>query len=274
MASGFDIVGVISLTTQIIELSIHFGQDWKDVPSDVRKFLAELNALKLTLKETNDSIVRNPDASIALDGQHSALLSQLGTNNGEPIEKAICDQDTKPAGTQEFQVLVSRCGTELRKVHRELDQRSGGSRFGWERLAAAFRAKEMRQCVQDLHRECQQLKMMISIDSIVLQAKTNLKIRELGEAQQRHHDDAMRKLQDWRDEDRDAKLSLQDGIDHIASEQGKVFLEATKRWPVFDGLARDQQGAKRLLLSMLQFAGILSTDRSAVSTEKKRDAVI
>lgn len=235
MASPGDIVGVISLAAQIIEIAVKFGQDWKDVPSEVRKFLAELQALKLALKELNDNVVRNPDVIAALDGRHSALLSQLGVNNGETIDKATGEGEDAADGTGELQVLVTLCGTELRKVLAELKKRSKGSRFGWERFAAAFRVKGVRQCVLDLHRECQQLNMMMTIDSIAMQAKTSLKVTELGETQQKLHTATMEELNDWREADIEATSNLQAGVDHLNKE-------TSERLPMFDQLVGSHTG--------------------------------
>ena len=235
MASLGDIVGVISLAAQIIEITVKFGQDWKDVPSEVRKFLAELQALKVALKELNDKVVRNPDVIAALDGQPSALLSQLGANNGETIEKATGEDEDASHGTGELQVLVTLCGTELRKVLAELKKRSEGSRFGWERFAAAFRAKGVRQCVLDLHRECQQLNMMMTIDSIAMQAKTSLKVTRLGETQRELHEETMGELNEWREEDREATSNLQAGVDNLTKE-------TSDRLPMFDQLVNSHTG--------------------------------
>jgi hypothetical protein len=238
MANPGDIVGVISLAAQIIEIAVKFGQDWKDVPSEVRKFLAELQALKLALKELDDNVVRNPDVIAALDGRHSALLSQLGDHNREKtIDKATGEDEDAAAAdsTPELQVLLTLCRTELRKVLAELRKRAEGSRFGWERFAAAFRVKGVRQCVLDLHRECQQLNMMMTIDSIAMQAKTSLKVTELGETQQKLHAATMEELNDWRDEDREATSNLQAGVDHLTKE-------TSDRLPMFDQLVGSHTG--------------------------------
>src|SRR5690606_16170423 len=92
--------GVISLAIQIIQITVHFGLDWKDAPADAKSFAAELQALKTVLSETYTNINFNKDFADAFHSRYSALLSQLG-----PLAH----------GTDTMS-MVSACEAELKKT--------------------------------------------------------------------------------------------------------------------------------------------------------------
>lgn len=240
MADPLGIVGVIGVAAQIIQYTVRLGQDWKDVPAEVRKFLAELQALRLALQETHDHVVSNPDLAAAFaDGRHSALLSQLGDKK---TERNGAGEDDLDGTVSEVKLLVTVCGTELQKMLEELKSRAEGHRFGWERLQGAFRAKNTRQVVEDLHRQCQTLNWMTAIDSIALQARTNVQVTEMGETQWLHHNEVMREQKEWRDEEREAAAALKGNVDHLVKQQDAAVRETTKRLPMFDDLINTHQG--------------------------------
>lgn len=68
---GAGIVGVISLTIQVAQVVVQFGQDWKDVPGDAKSLMAELGSLKTALSETNTNTLLNPDFADAFQGRPS-----------------------------------------------------------------------------------------------------------------------------------------------------------------------------------------------------------
>jgi len=78
MADPFGIIGVIGVATQLIQMTVQFGLDWKDASSDARAFMVELQTLRAVLQETNKNINQNPDFIDAFEGRHSIILSQLG----------------------------------------------------------------------------------------------------------------------------------------------------------------------------------------------------
>ncbi|RYP04866.1 hypothetical protein DL764_004189 [Monosporascus ibericus] len=77
MADPFGIIGVIGVASQIIQMGIQFGLDWKDAPADVKSFTAELQVLKTIISETNTNIALNQDFINAFPGRHSTVLSQF-----------------------------------------------------------------------------------------------------------------------------------------------------------------------------------------------------
>jgi hypothetical protein len=243
MADPLGIVGVIGVAAQIIQYAVRLGQDWKEVPTEVRKFLAELQALRLALQETHEHVVNNPDLAAAFaGGRHSALLSQL--ENARTGQDGASGDDL--GGTvSEVKVLVMQCRRELEKMLEELRSRAEGHRFGWDRLQGAFRAKSTRQIVEDLHRQCQTLNWMTAIDSIALQARTNIQVTEMREIQGIYHDELMNEQKQWRDEERDAAAELRENVDHLVKQQDLAMRESTKRLPMFDDLVNTHQGLRQ-----------------------------
>ncbi|PKS08586.1 hypothetical protein jhhlp_004972 [Lomentospora prolificans] len=172
MAEAFGIaagvVGVISLTLEIIKIPIQFGLDWKDAPADARSFIAELQGLKTVLSETHTNIIVNQDFADAFHGRHSALLSQLAPSSH---------------GTDTMS-MVSACKVELEELHRDLLKQAQGHRMGWERLKGAFQPTRKREAVKNLHRQCQILNQLLAVDSLTLTAGIYREVKESKKQQQ------------------------------------------------------------------------------------------
>src|SRR5947207_162476 len=156
------IVGIIGVTIQITQVVVQFGMDWKDAPDAVKAFMAELRTLKTVLSETNTNILLNLDFAEAFQNRPSLLLSQLGPN-------APSTSDTK--------LILETCQRELEHLLKELKKRSQGHRLGWERFKGAFLAKDTRESVENLSRQCQMLNNMLSIDTTVLGVSTYKEVK-------------------------------------------------------------------------------------------------
>jgi hypothetical protein len=176
--TGAGIVGVIGLAIQITQVVVQFGMDWKDAPGDVKVFMAELGTLKTVLSETNTNILINPDFAEDFQNRPSLLLSQLGPNAPQTT-------DTK--------LMLETCQKELEWLLKELKKRAQGHRLGWERLKGAFLAKDTRESVENLSRQCQILNSMLSIDATVLGAATYKEVKEA----RREHQEARKEKQEW-----------------------------------------------------------------------------
>ena len=168
-STGAGIVGVIGLTFQITQVVVQFGIDWKDAPENVKTFMAELGTLKTVLSETNTNIILNPDFAAAFQNRPSLLLSQLGP---------------KAPSTTDTNLILEICRRGLDSMLRELKKRGQGHRLGWERLKGAFLAKDTRDSMENLCRQCQTLNNMLSIDAAVLGAITYKEVREARKEQQ------------------------------------------------------------------------------------------
>jgi hypothetical protein len=155
--TGTGIVGVISLAIQITQVVVQFGMDWKDAPDAVKAFMAELGTLKTVLSETNTNILLDTDFAEAFQSRPSLLLSQLGPD---------------APSTSETKLVLETCQKALECLLKELQKRSQGHRLGWERFKGAFLAKNTRESIENLSRQCQTLNSMLSIDATVLGVST------------------------------------------------------------------------------------------------------
>jgi hypothetical protein len=88
----------------------------------------------------------------------------------------------------------------LKDLLNELEKRSKGHRVGWERMKGAFLSKSTRESVENLHRQCQALNNMISIDVAVLGATTYKEVRDARQEQheaRQEQQEAWSKQQEW-----------------------------------------------------------------------------
>ncbi|KAK4163274.1 hypothetical protein QBC43DRAFT_301253 [Cladorrhinum sp. PSN259] len=172
MADPFGIIGIIGVATQITQIAIQFGMDWKDAPADAKSFTAELQSLKTVLSETNMNVILNNDFADAFHGRHSTILSQLGPT----------------AHNTDAQMMVSACRHELDNLLDDLKKQVHGPRVSWERIKGAFLAKKTREAVQNLHRQYEALNKMAAIDAIALSANTHRKVKEIHGVVDKVHD--------------------------------------------------------------------------------------
>ncbi|KAH7403164.1 hypothetical protein BKA64DRAFT_442605 [Cadophora sp. MPI-SDFR-AT-0126] len=238
--TGAGIVGVIGLAIQITQVVVQFGMDWKDVPNDVKTFMAELGTLKTVLSETNANILLNPDFAAAFQNHPSLLLSQLGP-------KAPLTTDTN--------LMLEICRRELDSMLKELGKRGQGHRIGWERLKGAILAKDTRESVENLCRQCQTLNNMLSIDVAVLGATTYKEVREARKEQQ------------------EISLAIRGGVDESnwrqENQEQQHERQTILQWlsPVdyaaqqSDFICRRQEGTGQWLLDSAQFKAWLETDK-------------
>lgn len=182
MADPFSIIGLIGVTTQIIQIGTQLGSDWKEAPADAKRFMTELRSLKTALSETHANILLNKDLQDAFQGRHSTLLAELGPS----------------AQNTTTQVLVSECKTELDNLLEKLGKRDRGHRLGWERVKGAFVAKTTRDAIENLQRQCQVLNNMVSMDALTLNASIYREVKESRIEQERAKDDQRhREILDW-----------------------------------------------------------------------------
>src|SRR5689334_1701604 len=131
MADPSGILGVIGVATQLIQMTVQFGLDWKDAPSDARAFFFELQSLRTVLQETHKNVTQNSDFINAFEGRHSTILSHLGDQSQRTVAKS----------------MLSACETELEKMAKDLKKRAESHRASWEALKGAFTAKKTRESV-------------------------------------------------------------------------------------------------------------------------------
>jgi hypothetical protein len=198
---GTGIIGVISLTVQISQVVVQFGLDWKDAPANIRSFMAELHGLNAVLSQINSSILLNPEYAEAFEGRSSLVLSQLST----------------PPSATEPKLSLAACHDLLHTLLAKLKKRGNEEGRNWERLKGAFLAKNTRETVGDLHRQCQTLHNMIMVDAAVLEANTNKEIK-----------DAIKKQNKWHQEDSEATSAIRDGVDELHERQQELYQAGEK----------------------------------------------
>jgi hypothetical protein len=243
---GAGIIGVIGLTIQITQVAVQFGLDWKDAPHDVKIFLAELQALKTVLSETNTNILLNPDFAEAFQNRPSLLLSQLGPN---------------APSTTDTNIMLAACQRELESSLSEFKKRAKGHRIGWGRFKGAFLAKDTRESVGNLHRQCQTLNSIVTIDAAVLGVTTYKEVKEARKEQQ----EIRKEQQDWHQAGTKVSLSIKDGVNQLSQEQKNQQRQQERRvildWltPIdyfsqqSDFISRRQEGTGQWLLDSDEF---------------------
>jgi hypothetical protein len=248
--TGAGIVGVISLAIQITQVVVQFGLDWKDAPDNVKAFMAELGTLKTVLSETNTNILLNPDFAAAFQNRPSLLLSQLGPNTSSKT-------DTK--------LMIEICRKKLESLLEELKKRGLGHRLGWERFKGAFLAKDTRESVENLCRQCQTLNNMLSIDAVVLGATMYKEIRE-----------ARKEQQEWRQAEAEISSAIRGGVDESNRRQENQE-QQQKRQTILDWLTpidfvsqqhdfitRRHEGTGKWLLDSAEFKAWLEIDKQTL----------
>jgi hypothetical protein len=220
---GSGVVGVIGLTIQISQVVVQFGLDWKDAPANVRSFMAELYSLNTVLSQINSSILLNPEYAEAFEGRSSLLLSQLRT----------------PPSATDPKLSLATCQEVLQILLAKLTKRDKEGGRSWERLKGAFLARNTREAVEDLHRQCRTLHDMIIVDAAVLGANTNKEVK-----------DAIKKQNEWRQEETEATSAIRDGVDQLHERQQELYQageklssDISKRLPDFDQTIYDRRGA-------------------------------
>ncbi|OBT47113.1 hypothetical protein VE00_03058 [Pseudogymnoascus sp. WSF 3629] len=244
--TGAGIVGVISLAIQITQVVVQFGTDWKYAPDNIKTFMAELGTLKTVLSETNINIILNPDFEAAFQNRPSLLLSQLGPN-------APSTTDTKQ--------MLEICQRGLGSLLTDLKNRGQGHRLGWERFKGAFLAKDTRDSVENLCRQCQTLNSMLSIDAAVLGATMYKEVRE-GRKEQ----------QEWRQAEAKTSFAIKSGTEQSSRWQENQDFQAVLNWltPInyadqqSDYINRQQPGTGQWILDSASFQTWLNTDKQTL----------
>lgn len=80
MAEPTALIGVIGVAVQLLEIAGKlYGaySNWKGVPEEARKFILELQTLRIVLAELHRNCISNPEFAKAFHRRPSSLLSQL-----------------------------------------------------------------------------------------------------------------------------------------------------------------------------------------------------
>ncbi|KFY57531.1 hypothetical protein V497_05496 [Pseudogymnoascus sp. VKM F-4516 (FW-969)] len=250
VGAGAGIVGVIGLVIQVTHVVVQFGMDWKNAPDDVKSFMAELGALKTVLSETNTNILLNADFAAAFQDQPSVLLSQLGP--GSP-------------STTDTKRLLDICEGKLESLLKELKKRGEGHQLGWGRFKSAFLAKDTRDSVENLCRQCQLLNRMLSIDAAMLGASTYKEVKEARQEQR-----------EWHEAEEKISVIIRGGVDESNFRQENQARKQKKQaildWltPIeyasqqSDFISRRQAGTGQWLLDSSEFQAWLAAGKQTL----------
>lgn len=182
MADPCGIIGVIGVVGQIIQATVQFGLDWKDAPADAKSFISELQVLKTVISETNTNITLYREFANAFHGRQSSLVSWP--------DAAAQKKDTR--------LMVLACQAGLESLLEDLKKRARGHRIGWERLKGAFLAKNTREAVENLHRQCQVLNGLVGINALAVGVGTYKEVKEARKEQQDWHEaEESKVILDW-----------------------------------------------------------------------------
>jgi Cdc6-like AAA superfamily ATPase len=139
--------------------------------------------------------------------------------------------------------MLQICEKQLKDLLKELEKRIKGDRAGWERIKGAFLARNTRESVENLHRQCEALNHMVSIDMAVLGATTYKEVKDTRREQQ----DARKEQQKWHQDERVKDLlNWLSMADHGSQQR--------------DFLCRRQEGTGQWLLDSNEFQTWCSKD--------------
>ena len=215
---GAGIVGVIGLTLQVAQTVVQLGLDWKDAPKDVKIFMAEVHSLRKALSDIHTNLILNKDFQDAFqDTNQSILVSELGPN-------APADTATKKS--------MKICTDALEGLLRDLQKRDAGHRLGWERFKGPFLTKSTQKAVENLHRQCQNLNNIVSLDALSLQVDSHKQISETRQFQKNwYQNEEDQKILHWYSRF-NFEQKQQDILSkrHTGTGQWLLDLEAFKGW--------------------------------------------
>lgn len=127
LSAGGTIIGVVSLTVQVIQILDRFVTDWKSAPDDVKGFKGELETLLDTLRRTE----RNP-----------ALKSVFGSSSAK-------DE-------------ITSCEMELCKLHDAMIL----PKNAWDQFKRAIRAESLLKSIEKVHRRCEQINHTVNLEGL------------------------------------------------------------------------------------------------------------
>jgi hypothetical protein len=117
LSMGGGIVGIVGLTIQVIQIVQQFGSDWKSAPQDVKHFVVEIEALRMTLSITHSNILVN-------SGFRKAFEGELSSKAMEPAGDATLNTGF----TLEF------CKSGLEKLLGEMQPKERCRSSQWDRI--------------------------------------------------------------------------------------------------------------------------------------------
>jgi hypothetical protein len=148
--------GISSLILQIYQFVRDPSLDWKHAPESVKSFLAELKSFEIVFSMLQSIPEVDQRITEASDGQFLLTLHQTGTDTSRDSH---------------IETMLIDCQKQLEHLMQDLQERSVGNQFGWDRFRAAFEAKAIRDSVSDLLRRSQILCNLVTMNAAAVAAR-------------------------------------------------------------------------------------------------------
>lgn len=244
MEGALAIVGGIGVVVQLSQIVIRLGRDWKDAPQSAKSLVAELEALRSVLDHTSTNLMLNPDFIDAFEGRDSTLLRHF--SKGQAPDSTIRQS-------------LDMCRCELEKLVAVLRKRAAGHKFGFDRLKSAFLARDLRDAVSQLARQCEAMNSLVALDTASLAAVTYTEVKSSRKEQEQHHIAQLQASSDIQQTVSEVNTRLQAQSTNQDVQDALIWLSPTDYATRHSDLAsRRQDGTGEWLLNSSRFQTWLS----------------
>ena len=186
LATG--LAGLLSLAIELTNICHCYLSAVRQARQSVQDFIRELICLKKVLSDLQDKVILDPDIAAAFDGRCSSIIENLQSHSTMASKQ--------PAAL----TVMDLCKTKLDNLIKILKTNSSGSRARSTiiRLVWPLREEAMQKAVDSLHRYMSILETSISIDNLVLNARTHMELKAVRKDQSEWlQSETTRKIFDW-----------------------------------------------------------------------------
>jgi hypothetical protein len=170
LSIGSGIVGILSVTIQIIQILDKFAREWKDVPENVKAFLQEVNNLHLILQKSEELLV-----------QDDTFIYSFRTLT-QNVQPTLAEDDT-------VEIIVSSKKELLTLKDALMINTNTSANKGWKRILRAIRADALRQSMDTVYRHCSQVNNLISLQSNRITKATRFEVQQLASELSKWHEE-------------------------------------------------------------------------------------
>ena len=186
LATG--LAGLLSLTIKLTNVCHGYISGARKAPKSVKGFILELISLEKALSDLRDKVILEPNIAEAFDGHCSSIMENLQS------------QSTTASRQPATLSLIDQCKIELDTLLKTLKTNSSGSwaRSTINQLVWPLREEAVQQAVDSLHRYTSIFGTSISIDNLVLNARTHMELRAVRKDQSEWlQSETTKKILDW-----------------------------------------------------------------------------
>ena len=186
LATG--LASILSLTIELTSMCRGYVSGARKAPKSVQGFILELISLEKVLSDLRDKVILDPGIAEAFDGRCSSIMENLQSKS------------TIASGQPAAVNLMDQCKDELDTLSKMLAKITSGSRVRStiNQLVWPLRDKAIQEAVDALHRYRNIFDMSISIDNLVLNARTHMELKAVRKDQSEWlQSDTTRKILNW-----------------------------------------------------------------------------